>query len=104
MCDSAKLEIEYAKQLNKQIIYYADKDCPCENTIIRILREKLEYKITKVKKNKVQKKIKETDEIFNNVNLKKKNYINQMKIQLEYILMIKLLSMLVNYLAMVLLG
>lgn len=50
---------------------YDDKDCPCENTIIRILREKLEYKITKVKKNKVQKKIKETDEIFNNVNLKK---------------------------------
>lgn len=50
---------------------YREDILPCENTIIRILREKLGYKITKVKKNKVQKKIKETDEIFDNVNKKK---------------------------------
>ena len=50
---------------------YSTQECPCENTIIRVLKEKLGYKITKVKKNKVQKKIKETDEIFKNVNLKK---------------------------------
>lgn len=51
---------------------YSDSECPCENTIIRILKEKLNYKISKVKKNKVAKKIKETDDIFDNVNKKKK--------------------------------
>lgn len=50
---------------------YEEKDCPSENTIIRIFREKLGYKITKVKKNKVLKKIPETDAIFANVNKKK---------------------------------
>lgn len=50
---------------------YSENDCPCENTIIRIFKEKLGYKITKVKKNKVIKKIPETDAIFDNVNKKK---------------------------------
>lgn len=46
--------------------YHYEK-CPCENTIRRILKEKLGYKLTKVKKNKIQKKIPQTDAIFNNV-------------------------------------
>ena len=50
---------------------YSDNNCPCQNTIIRIFKEKLGYKITKVKKNKVFKKIPETDDIFENVNTKK---------------------------------
>ena len=52
---------------------YSDAECPCKNTIIRILKEKLNYKISKVKKNKVAKKIKETDDIFDNVNNKKRS-------------------------------
>ena len=63
-----------AKYILKQLVQkynYSEDTLPCENTIRRILREKLGYKITKVKKNKVQKKIKETDEIFDNVNKKK---------------------------------
>lgn len=51
----------------KQDYHYSDEECPCENTIRRILKKKLGYKITKVKKNKVFKKIKETEEIFENV-------------------------------------
>ena len=47
---------------------YSDNSCPCENTIRRIFKEELGYKITKVKKNKVFKKISETDDIFENVN------------------------------------
>lgn len=43
---------------------------PCLSTISRILKEKLEYKITKIKKSKVFKKIPETDAIFENVNKK----------------------------------
>ena len=50
---------------------YSISECPCENTVIRIFRECLKYKITKVKKNKVLKKIPETDAIFENVNKKK---------------------------------
>ena len=50
---------------------YDISECPCENTIIRIFRECLNYKITKVKKSKVLKKIPETDAIFENVNKKK---------------------------------
>ena len=48
----------------KEIYGYSEKECPCENTIIRIFKEKLQYKITKVKKNKVFKKIEQTDNIF----------------------------------------
>lgn len=55
---------------------YSDAECPCKNTIIRILKQKLNYKISKVKKNKVAKKIKETDDIFDNVNNKKKEVEN----------------------------
>ena len=56
------------KVIIKQLkIKYHYEKCPCENTIRRILKEKLGYKLTKVKKNKIQKKIKETDAIFNNV-------------------------------------
>ena len=50
---------------------YTISECPCENTIIRIFRECLKYKITKIKKSKVLKKIPETDAIFDNVNKKK---------------------------------
>ena len=50
---------------------YSYNNCPCENTIIRIFKEKLGYKITKVRKNKILKKIPETDDIFENVNTKK---------------------------------
>ena len=57
------------EQLRTQYGYSID-DCPCENTIRRIFKEKLGYKITKVKKNKVLKKIAETDKIFENVNSK----------------------------------
>ena len=46
---------------------YTGKNLPSKNTISRILKEKLGYKITKVKKDKVFKKIKETDIIFLNV-------------------------------------
>ena len=63
-----------AKFILEQLIKkynYSKEDLLCENTVIRILREKLRYKITRVKKSKVQKKIKETDEIFDNVNKKK---------------------------------
>lgn len=50
---------------------FSKKDCPCENTIRRILR-KIGYKIRKVNKTKVAKKILETDDIFENVNKRKK--------------------------------
>lgn len=43
---------------------------PCPSTISKILKEKLGYKITKIKKSKVFKKIPETDAIFENVNKK----------------------------------
>ncbi len=43
---------------------------PSKATISRILREKLKYKLTKIKKSKTFKKIKETDQIFENVNNK----------------------------------
>lgn len=51
----------------KNDYHYNDKECPCENTIRRILIKKLGYKLTKVKKNKVFKKVEETDDIFENV-------------------------------------
>lgn len=56
----------------KEKYNYSKEDCPCRNTIRRILITKLNYKITKVKKNKVYKKIPETDAIFANKNLKMK--------------------------------
>lgn len=40
---------------------------PCKNVISRIMKEKLGFKITKVKKDIVFKRIPETDEIFKNV-------------------------------------
>lgn len=46
---------------------YSIEDCPCENTIRRILIKRLKYKITKVKKSKVYAKIPETNMIFENV-------------------------------------
>lgn len=49
---------------------YAVDNCPCENTIRKIMMNCLGYKITKVKKKKVFKKIPETDRIFANVNKK----------------------------------
>lgn len=57
-----KLKTEYG---------YSDDDCPSENTIRRIFKQKLNYKLSRVKKSKVYKKIPETDEIFENVNKKK---------------------------------
>ena len=54
------------KELNKKY-GYVDKNLPTEKTISRIMKECLGYKITKVKKDKVFKRIKETDIIFNNV-------------------------------------
>lgn len=51
--------------------YGYEKDLvPCENTIRKIMIKNLEYKITKVKKKKVFKKIPETDAIFANINAK----------------------------------
>ena len=64
-----------SKQL-KNKYEYSEKDYPCENTIIRIMKQKLGYKITKVKKNKVLKKIPETDAIFENVNARKEEVKN----------------------------
>lgn len=49
---------------------YTRKSCPCENTIRKIMINILDYKITKVKKKKVFKKIPETDKIFDNINTK----------------------------------
>ena len=57
----SKLQIKYG---------YSDDEMPCENTIIKIFRRYLGYKVTKVKKSKVFKKISETDAIFENVNKK----------------------------------
>lgn len=58
------------KEELKKKYNYSIEDCPCENTIRRILIEKLKYKITKVKKSKVYTKIPETNMIFENVFLK----------------------------------
>lgn len=55
----------------KSVYGYSEKECPCENTIRRILITKLNYKITTVKKSRVYKKIPETDDIFDNVKKKK---------------------------------
>lgn len=58
------------KNLRKELITkynYSEKECPCENTLSRILKG-LGYKIQKVKKTIVQNKIPETDAIFENVN------------------------------------
>lgn len=49
---------------------YTNDNCPCENTIRKIMIKNLGYKITKIKKKKVFKKIPETDMIFANVNSK----------------------------------
>ncbi len=49
---------------------YGYNNPPCESTISRILKEKLGYKLTKIKKSKVFKKIEETSRIFENVNKK----------------------------------
>lgn len=49
---------------------YTKETAPCEHTISRILKEYFGYKLTKIKKSKVLKKIPETDEIFNHVKLK----------------------------------
>ena len=58
------------EQLKKEYGYSED-DCPSENTIRRIFKQKLDYKLSRVKKSRVYKKIPETDEIFKNVNKKK---------------------------------
>ncbi|MBP3920066.1 MAG: hypothetical protein J6D28_00705 [Bacilli bacterium] len=58
------------KNLRSELITkynYSEKECPCENTLSRILKG-LGYKIQKVKKTKVQEKVPETDAIFENVN------------------------------------
>lgn len=55
---------------------YSDNEVPCENTIIKIFKQYLGYKITKVKKSKVFKKISQTDAIFENVNKKKQEVKN----------------------------
>lgn len=54
---------------------YAKDNCPCENTIRKIMIKNLGYKITKIKKNKVFKKIPETDMIFANINSKLKEVL-----------------------------
>lgn len=46
---------------------YSKKDAPCENTIRRIIKDHFGYKLTKINKCQVLKKIPETDEIFDNV-------------------------------------
>lgn len=66
------LTLRNIKAVLKEKYNYSDNDCPCENTIRRIMMKVLNYKITKVKKNKVFKKIEETDAIFKNVNEKMK--------------------------------
>ena len=52
---------------------YKGKNLPTEKTISRIIKEKLGYKITKVKKDKVFKRVAETDSIFRNVFQKMKD-------------------------------
>lgn len=49
---------------------YTEEDAPCEHTISRILKEYFGYKLTKIKKSRVLKKIPETDEIFSHVKLR----------------------------------
>ncbi len=44
------------KEKLKENYNYSNKECPCENTIRRILINKLGYKITKIKKVKLTKK------------------------------------------------
>ena len=71
--DSIYIDVSAGYVRNKIIndYGYSDNNCPCENTIWRIFKEELGYKITKVKKNKVFKKRTETDDIFENINTKK---------------------------------
>lgn len=49
---------------------YLREEAPCEHTISRILKEYFGYKLTKIKKSKVLKKIPETDAIFAHVKLR----------------------------------
>ena len=49
---------------------YSEETCPCINTIRKIMVKVLNYKMTKVKKKKVFKKIPETDAIFANIDKK----------------------------------
>ena len=57
------------KALRKALIDekgYNDKDLPCENTLINMLN-RMGYNLKRVLKSKPVKKIKEVDEIFENV-------------------------------------
>lgn len=49
---------------------YSQEEAPCEHTISRILKEYFGYKLTKIKKSKVLKKVPETDAIFAHVKLR----------------------------------
>ena len=66
--------IDYTlSEMKEQLIIrynYSKEDAPCEHTISRILKDYFGYKLTKVDKKQVLKKIPETDEIFSNVKLK----------------------------------
>ena len=59
--------LKYIQSELKSKYNYQGKDCPSIKTISRIMKEKLGYAITKVKKDKVFKKVKETNIIFKNV-------------------------------------
>ena len=74
------------EKLQSEEYNYTGKDCPCITTISRIMREKLGYKPTKVKKCLVYKRIKETDDIFKNVFAKMekmKNNVNIVAISID---------------------
>ena len=70
------ITLSVIKEKLKSDYDYTEKNCPCENTIRRILTKKLGYKLTKIKKNKVFAKILETDKIFFNVSCKLKIAMN----------------------------
>lgn len=62
------------RKILKDNYKYTEDNVPAINTIRRILTEVFKYKLTKVKQNKVYKKLPETDKIFDNVN-KRMNFL-----------------------------
>jgi transposase len=74
------ITLSYIQKQLKEKYNYQDKDCPSTKTISRMMREKLGYKITKVKKDKVFKRVAETDNIFKNVFAKMKEMKNNVNI------------------------
>lgn len=63
-----------AKNVRSELIEkygYSEEDCPCLNTIRRLFKERLHYKLRRVKKSLIFKKIEQTGAIFENVNEKK---------------------------------